>query len=137
MLYFSVSSWPCPSQALQMDSWSTVCGRTPPRSSQMLLWLCELCQHQGGGSATSARAALEGTIYNGAFGSFTQQPQALWSHQGMLLPIRALPLTAQASAKPGKCNPGVSGTARHPPKARMSICKHHKLLGSDSASSRE
>lgn len=28
VLYFSVSPWPCPSQALQMDPWSTVCGRT-------------------------------------------------------------------------------------------------------------
>lgn len=111
MLYFSVSPWPCPSQALQMDSWSTVCGRTcasPPQSSQMLLWLCELCQDRGGGCATSARAALEGTISNRAFGSFTQQPQALWSQHGMLLPVRALPLTAHA----WKLQPRVSGTAR-------------------------
>lgn len=109
----------------------------------MLLWLCELCQDRGGGSATSARAALEGTICNRVSGDFTQQPRALWSHHGMLLPRRALPLTAQASAKPGNSSPGVSGTARHPPKASMSIfrslgdSKHTKLLGTASASSRE
>lgn len=145
-LYFRVSPGPCPSQALQTDPWSAVCGRTrasPPRSSQMLLWLCELCQDRGGGSATSARAALEGTICNRAFGGFTQQPQALWSHHGMLLPGRALPLMAQASARPGNSSPSPSGTARHPPKARMLICrglgasKHPKLLGGDAASSRE